>query len=330
MADHADDDDSNTNISVYTGTRVPQHLRKTITHARIDPSINEIHAGAFTNCSNLQHLEMHERVYKIGKRAFLRCRSLKAIKLLGVRVIEMEAFKLCDDLEDVEFGDELETIGKLAFYQCGSLKRLTLHVVSTIELCAFACCDQLTKVTLPREGLVAIQGRAFAACPSLRRIAIPLKEDMLAGTVFDDCNGLEKIKPVGGIEKTISSLHLKSWRKEMKREISRINRALPTLNAEGIQTDGINQWIESVLRRMEHFKAEHNSLMREAMTILELAVWKAMIDMNEDEDDSSQRAEKAKKAKKAKMDMKAMRRERRVTSGADIVVKNVLPFLSLE
>ncbi len=49
-------------------------------------------------------------------------------------------------------------------------------------------------------------------------------------------------------------------------------------------------------------------------------------DMNQDEDDSSQRAEKA---KKVKMDMKAMRRERRVKSGADIVVKNVLPFLKL-
>ena len=68
------------------------------------------------------------------------------------------------------------------------------------------------------------------------------------------------------------------------------------------------------------------------MTILDLAVWKAMIDMNEDDDDSqrvkaknSQRV----KAKKVKMDTKAVRRERRVTSGADIVVKNVLPFLKL-
>ena len=68
----------------------------------------------------------------------------------------------------------------------------------------------------------------------------------------------------------------------MKRELSRINRALPTLNTEGIQTDGIQQWIvESVLRRMEHFKPEHYTLVREAMTLLDLAVWKAMIDENE-------------------------------------------------
>mmetsp|Transcript_22113 Transcript_22113/g.36142 ORF Transcript_22113/g.36142 Transcript_22113/m.36142 type:complete len:112 (+) Transcript_22113:678-1013(+) len=111
----------------------------------------------------------------------------------------------------------------------------------------------------------------------------------------------------------------------MKREISRINRALPTLNTEGIQTDGIQQWIESVLSRMEHFKAEHYTLVREAMTLLELAMWKAIIDENGGEN-YSQRA----KAKKVKMDMKAARRERRVTSGADIVVKNVLPFLKLE
>lgn len=324
MADHADDDSDDITF-VYTGGRVAQHLRRTITRARIDASVEEIHAGAFMNCTKLRHLEMHEGVRKIGKRAFLRCHSLVGVQLLGVRIIEMEAFKLCDDLKDVEFGDELETIGKLAFYQCGSLRRLTLLAVSTIELCAFASCDQLRVITLPREGLVTIQGRAFAECPSLRQIAIPLKEDMLAGTVFDDCDGLAKVVPVGGVHKTISSLHLNSWRKEMKREISRINRALPTLNTEGIQTDGIQQWIESVLSRMEHFKAEHYTLVREAMTLLELAMWKAIIDENGGEN-YSQRA----KAKKVKMDMKAARRERRVTSGADIVVKNVIPFLKLE
>eukprot|EP00985_Skeletonema_marinoi_P018165 scaffold10072_cov112-Skeletonema_marinoi.AAC.6 len=320
MADPFDDSD----VFVYTGGRVPQHLRRTITRARIDTSIEEIHAGAFMNCYKLRNIEMHRGIRNIGKRAFMRCNSLMEIQLQGVRIIDMEAFKLCDDLMDIKFGDELETIGKLAFHMCGSLRRVTLHAVSTIELCAFTNCDQLRSVMLPVEGLVTIQGRAFAECPSLRRIAIPLNENMLAGTVFDDCDGLAKVAPVGGIDKTISSLHLKSWKKEMKREIKRINRALPTLNSEGIQTDGIQQWIESVRRRIEHYKAEHYMLVREAMTLLELALWKAELEANEGED--SQRG----KAKKVKMDMEAVRRELRVTSRADIVVKNVLPFLKLE
>ncbi len=328
MADHAAEDDSGDSIFIYTGGRVPQHLRKTITHARIDTSIQEIDAAAFMNCRKLTHIEMHTQVRKIAKRAFLRCSSLRSIKLPGVKTIDVEAFKLCDDLMDVEFGKDLEVIGKLAFYMCGSLRRLTVPAVSTIGLCAFSKCDQLREMTLMmmpgEEELVTIQGRAFADCPSLRRIAIPLKQDMLVSTVFDDCDGLEKVIPVGRIHETISSLHLESWRKEMRREIRRINRALPTLNAEGIQTDGIKQWIGSVIRQMEHFKAEHCTLVREAMTLLELALWKAMLDENEGEIDSREG-----KAKKAKIDMEAARRERRVMSGADIVIKNVLPFLKL-
>jgi len=35
------------------------------------------------------------------------------------------------------------------------------------------------------------------------------------------------------------------------------------------------------------------------------------------------------KAKKAKIDIQSERNERRVTSGANIVIKNVLPFLEL-
>ena len=258
----------------------------------------------------------------------MRCISLKSIQLPGVRMIDVEAFKLCDDLMDVEFGSELETIGKLAFYMCGSLRRLTVRAVSIIGLCAFSKCDQLKEVTLMMMSRrVSIQGRAFADCPSLKRIAIPLNDDMLANTAFDDCDGLEKVVPVGRIHETISSLHLESWRKEMRREIKRINRALPTLNTEGIQTDGIQQWIEYVLRKMEHFRAEHSTLVREAMTVLELALWKAVLndDKNEGEIDSSQEG----KAKRSKIDTEAVRRERRVMSGADVVIKNVLLFLKL-
>jgi hypothetical protein len=75
---------------------------------------------------------------------------------------------------------------------------------------------------------------------------------------------------------------------------------------------------------MEHYKAEHNTLLKEDMTQLELAVWKAKLDEKE-EDDSNEKVP----AKKAKIDVESMRREKRITSGADIVIKNVLPFLQL-
>jgi len=58
-------------------------------------------------------------------------------------------------------------------------------------------------------------------------------------------------------------------------------------------------------------------------TLLELALWKAKLDESQDERPLGN-------AKKAKIDVKAARQEQRITSGANIVIKNVLPFLKLE
>ena len=58
--------------------------------------------------------------------------------------------------------------------------------------------------------------------------------------------------------------------------------------------------------------------MNEATTLLELALWKANLDDNEE--DEPEREEHSRKR---------ARKEICVTSGADVVIKNVLPFLQL-
>ena len=47
------------------------------------------------------------------------------------------------------------------------------------------------------------------------------------------------------------------------------------------------------------------------------------------EDELSEAEQIIKAAKKAKIDTESVRKERRITSGADIIIKNVLPFLQL-
>ena len=82
-----------------------------------------------------------------------------------------------------------------------------------------------------------------------------------------------------------------------------------------------------VLRRMEHYKTEHHVLLKEAMVLLEIALWKAKL-----LDEEGRKCEDAeeKKPEKAKIDINSARNEHRVTCGANIVIKNVLPFLALE
>ena len=83
MADHADDHD----IFVYTGGRVPQHLREIITHARIDESVTTIEEGAFADCFSLLYVDFHSGVDIVERCAFYMCYSLRRINLPGVRTI---------------------------------------------------------------------------------------------------------------------------------------------------------------------------------------------------------------------------------------------------
>jgi len=73
---------------------------------------------------------------------------------------------------------------------------------------------------------------------------------------------------------------------------------------------------------MDQYKAEHNKLLKEHMTLLELGIWKAKLDEKEEEFLEG-------RAKRAEVDVESMRKEKRIKSGASIVIKNVLPFLKL-
>ena len=81
--------------------------------------------------------------------------------------------------------------------------------------------------------------------------------------------------------------------------------------------------MEWLINKLDHYKAEHCRYVREGVTLLELALWKVKLD--EKEEDATER-----RAKKAKVDTESARKERRITCGADMVIKNVLPFLQLE
>ena len=92
----------------------------------------------------------------------------------------------------------------------------------------------------------------------------------------------------------------------MNDEIDRINQFLPNVSRSQ-KTAAIQQWMKRVLRRIEHYKSEHYALLKEDMTLLELALWKANL---------------------PNVDTAASRHEARVTCGANIIIPHVLSFLN--
>jgi hypothetical protein len=317
------------NIFVYTGE---QEVPADVTHVIIDRSIKIIPEQAFYGCEKLVSVEFHDGVEEIKGLAFDGCHSLRGIKLPGVKEVGWEAFMDCFSLTDVEFGDKLEIIGRGAFNGCHSLRKIKMQSVRRIGCGAFSgYCEQLTDVELP--AVEWIGNGAFNGCRSLRRIAIPSKGIIFSFCIqeryyqFRECENLTTVDLVGGIHKTIASLLLESWKDDMNQEIGRINQVLPITSANE-KTDVIKQWIRSVLERIEYFKDEHKRLLKKVIPqLLALAVWKAKLDVKEEDDPNTNVKVQA---KEAKIDVEGKRKERRITSGADIIIRNVLPFLKLE
>eukprot|EP00985_Skeletonema_marinoi_P015573 scaffold8081_cov79-Skeletonema_marinoi.AAC.2 len=313
MADQANNGNGDRDVFVYRGGRAPQH----VTHVRIDKSVEVIEDYAFDGCARLVQVETHDGIRKVGERAFLGCKSLRSIVLRSAVEIGEDAFCGCKNLTDVQFGDKLETIGKYAFYRCTSLQCLNLTSVITIKYAAFRYCDALTSIEFS-ERLQTIELNAFEYCYRLQRIAIPLKRDLFPFdpphrqeyNQFNRCDLLTTVDLVGGSHnKTIASLHMESWRIEMNAEINRINQVLPSTANE--KTAAIKQWMDSVIDKIYHYKAEHHRYVKEAITLLELALWKAKL--AEKEENSAEGETK----KKAKLDSESVRKEKRVTCGAD-------------
>ena len=315
MAEAQEDDDD---VFVYMGgnQQVPEEVRR----ARIHISVKIVRARAFFYRTSLIYVEFHDGVEIIEEGAFDGCRSLRGmIKLLGVKIIKAEAFYDCDALTDVEFGDKLETIEKEAFNRCKALKKIKMPSVRTIGFRAFAWSKEITDVEFG-EGLRAVRREAFRGCSKLKRIALPLRDMIEEDDVFYQCLKLETVVLVGGVQNTVASLHMESWRSKMNKEINRINQSLPTTN-DRLQTNVIQHWMRSVISRLDRYKAEHKAILKEATTLLELALWKANL-----VDNGGGKGERG-GARTTRGSRKRAREESCVTSGASIVIKNVLPFL---
>ena len=253
-------------IFVYMGghQEVPEHVRR----ARIYEDVNIIRRLAFYNRRHLLSVEFHDGVEIIEENAFMHCVLLcGSIKLLGVKIIREASFFNCCRLTDVEFGDKLETIGQEAFGSCTSLRTITMPSARTIGKKAFSNCFALTDLDLPQshltdlelpEELETLQRSAFGKCECLRRITMPLKDGMIEYGVFNYCPDLTTVVTVGGMHKTIASLHLDSWRNEMTGEIKLINQTLPNTEPR-VKTRAIQQWMRSVTRHLNHYNTRLNT-----------------------------------------------------------------------
>eukprot|EP00984_Skeletonema_dohrnii_P030880 scaffold22743_cov159-Skeletonema_dohrnii-CCMP3373.AAC.2 len=263
----------------YTGEdrRVPHDA----THITVDQFVTVIPEEAFYDNRNIVEVVFDVNVKRVERGAFAECPSLRRVIMPGVEIVEGHAFYGCEALTDVECV-KLERVEIAAFKYCTSLMSINLPSVKIVERSAFA----KTALTDAKFGskLERIEDEAFARCHSLERITIPLKDGMITAddNTFQGCEKLERVDLVEGeLHETIAALQLEEWRNDVNEEINSINQILPTVDAGYYDDDGhddgkaraIRTWIRSVLRKVIHYKAEHQRLLDEQVaTTLELAL----------------------------------------------------------
>eukprot|EP00984_Skeletonema_dohrnii_P013221 scaffold5460_cov153-Skeletonema_dohrnii-CCMP3373.AAC.8 len=264
----------------YTGEDDP--VPHDATHITVDQSVRVIPEEALSDNPNIEEVVCDVNVKRVERGAFSWCPSLRRVIMPGVEVVKKYAFNECKALTYVECG-KLERIEERAFSWCTSLRSINLPSAKIVEGFAFAG-TALTDVILGSK-LERIERAAFDDCTALERITIPLKDGMIThGSIFYECDNLKHVDLVQGeLHETIAALQLEEWRNGMKEEIDSINQILPTAYAGGWDDDvgdyedgekaqAIRTWIGSVLGKIIHYQAEHQRLLDEAATSLQLAL----------------------------------------------------------
>jgi len=281
------------------------------THIIVHESVTVIRARAFRMHRNIVEVICHDNVEKMKESAFYKCRSLKRVIMPGVTIVEEVAFYSCGALTDVECG-LLEIIGEFAFSDCISLRSINLPSARIVGEHAFNYCKALTNAKFGSK-LERIEESAFGNCPSLERITIPLKIGIIPhDDTFKGCAKLMQVDLVEGeiLRETIAALHLEEWRNDMIAEFDSIGAQI--LNKKEDKAGAIRNWMRQLLFKIEDYTTQHRHVLNEAATTLGLALWETSISECHNVIESV-----------------PTRAECRVLCGAEIVIKNVLPFLDL-
>jgi len=275
----------------------------------------EINDYAFKDCSNLREVVFNEGLQtipglrKIGKLSFSYCNKLECINFPSTLVeIKDYAFKNCRQLKKLVLNEGLHTIGYESFYGCGIENINFPSTVTDIGDSAFCVCASLRKVVL-NETLQTIRAAAFASCTSLECITFPSTVTEISERTFFNCPRLREVGLHEGIQKisidafgclslerfTFPNLSTRlntitrAGQREVEDKIDNIRGNLVARRGSELfvsaDTTGMNRvrvnWyiLKGILGRIDRLIAYYE--VKEATTLLELAIWKSKIDQVE-------------------------------------------------
>ena len=306
---------SNEVVFEYTRSKEKRDVPKDVTIVRLHSCVTEVSSFMFHDCRQLKEVVFNEGLRKIGYGSFYNCKVLQSITLPSTLIeVGKDAFHYCTSLREVVLNEGLQKLDINSFYGCASLKSITLpSTVSKIGMNAFNCCTNLKTVTL-NESLQTIGHAAFVGCISLESITIPPTVTEISGTTFYICRRLREVGLHEGIQiasdafAKCTSLERFTFPK-LSFRLDTIIQAGKYVNVEN-KIDNIRDLVERsdsdlfisatprlyLLAKGQHWKGVKEALgridrlltyyeLKEATTLLELAMWKSKMDQAEEASD---------------------------------------------
>ena len=151
----------------------------------------------FKDCEGLESVVLSKNLTYIPEQAFSGCTSLKEIVIPdGVTVIKANAFEGCTSLTEIVIPASVEAIEEDAFKGCTSLEKITFEVKENTDTeknentIAPVSESDLEAVY---SGLLSIESGAFANCPALVEVELPITLEYIAPLAFDNENLVIKV-----------------------------------------------------------------------------------------------------------------------------------------
>ena len=196
------------------------HLKLISMPSTVDTILTVSGSGAFSGCSNLTEVTLHEGITTIGTQAFLGCGKLTAIHIpASLTSIGDGAFSKCSALAELTVADGnpvyvviddclidrnsgalIMGLGTGVIPQNGEVRELRPYCfaganINTVEIPyglttvasnAFTDCKSLEQVTLPST-LISIEATCFMGCSRLKSIEFPETLTTIRSYVFHGC-----------------------------------------------------------------------------------------------------------------------------------------------
>ena len=164
--------------------------------------VSRIGKKAFLCCRSLSSVEIPNSVTSIGGSAFYGCSGLSSVPIPNsVSTIEDSAFMGCSGLTTVTIPNSVTYLGYFAFDGCSGMTSLQIsNSITRINNCAFFHCSSLSSVTIPNS-VKNIGSQAFQECYGLISVEIPNSVTTISNNAFCDCTSLASLSIPSSVTK---------------------------------------------------------------------------------------------------------------------------------